>query len=35
VTRLDGPAVALIAAFVGDTRLIDNCLLTVSGAPGS
>jgi pantoate--beta-alanine ligase len=27
VTRLEGPAVALIAAFVGATRLIDNCLL--------
>ena len=26
-TRLDRPAVALIAAFVGTTRLIDNCLL--------
>jgi pantoate--beta-alanine ligase len=28
VTRIDTPAVALIAAFVGTTRLIDNCLLT-------
>ncbi len=27
VTRLEGPAVALIAAFVGATRLIDNCML--------
>jgi pantoate--beta-alanine ligase len=27
MTQLDGPAVALIAAFVGTTRLIDNCLL--------
>ena len=29
ITRLDGPAVALIAAYVGATRLIDNCLLNV------
>lgn len=28
VTRLEEPAVALIAAVVGATRLIDNCLLT-------
>lgn len=27
MTRLDRPAVALIAAYVGTTRLIDNCLL--------
>lgn len=27
LTQLNGPAVALIAAFVGTTRLIDNCLL--------
>jgi pantoate--beta-alanine ligase len=27
VTRIEGPTVALIAAFVGATRLIDNCLL--------
>jgi pantoate--beta-alanine ligase len=33
--RLEGRAVALIAAHVGATRLIDNCLLTVPGAPGS
>lgn len=31
VTRLDRPAVALIAAFVGTTRLIDNCLLPGDG----
>ena len=31
VTQLDGPAVALIAAYVGATRLIDNCLLTPQG----
>ena len=28
VKRLNGPAVALIAAYVGTTRLIDNCLLS-------
>ena len=34
LNRIDGPAVALIAAFVGTTRLIDNCLLTVpTGSP--
>ncbi len=27
VERIDGPTVALIAAFVGTTRLIDNQLL--------
>ena len=27
VTRLEGQAVALVAAFVGTTRLIDNCML--------
>lgn len=27
LTTMSGPAVALIAAFVGTTRLIDNCLL--------
>lgn len=32
VTRIDAPAVALIAAFVGTTRLIDNCLLTPPGS---
>jgi pantoate--beta-alanine ligase len=31
VTLLDSPAVALIAAFVGTTRLIDNCLLPGKG----
>jgi pantoate--beta-alanine ligase len=31
VTLLDSPAVALIAAFVGTTRLIDNCLLPGDG----
>ena len=31
LTKLEGPAVALIAAFVGSTRLIDNCLLTAPG----
>jgi pantoate--beta-alanine ligase len=29
VVRLEGPAVALIASFVGATRLLDNCLLDV------
>lgn len=29
--RLESPAVALIAAYVGATRLIDNCLLTPPG----
>ena len=33
LTKLEGPAVALIAAFVGATRLIDNCLLTAPGGP--
>ncbi len=34
LARLDGPAVALIAAYVGTTRLIDNCLLTApTGSP--
>jgi pantoate--beta-alanine ligase len=32
VTCLEGPAVALIAAFVGTTRLIDNCLLVPPGS---
>jgi pantothenate synthetase len=27
LTQIEGPAVALIAAFVGQTRLIDNRLL--------
>lgn len=31
MSRLDRPAVALIAAFVGTTRLIDNCLLAPRG----
>ncbi|MBC7854133.1 MAG: pantoate--beta-alanine ligase [Pirellulaceae bacterium] len=31
LTQLDGTAVALIAALVGKTRLIDNCLLDVPG----
>lgn len=34
VTRLDRPAVALIAAYVGSTRLIDNCLLPVPAVQG-
>jgi pantoate--beta-alanine ligase len=29
MSRLDRPAVALVAAYVGQTRLIDNCLLDV------
>jgi pantoate--beta-alanine ligase len=33
VTKLQHAAVALIAAYVGPTRLIDNCLLNVSDAP--
>lgn len=34
VTQIEAPAVALIAAFVGTTRLIDNCLLIPpSGSP--
>ena len=34
VTRLSGPAAALIAAYVGSTRLIDNCLLPAPAAQG-
>ena len=34
LARLDEPAVALIAAYVGSTRLIDNCLLPGPAAQG-
>ena len=30
LNTLDRPAVALVACFVGETRLIDNCLLPVT-----
>jgi pantothenate synthetase len=33
VEQIDGPTVALIAAFVGTTRLIDNQLLGENLAP--
>jgi pantoate--beta-alanine ligase len=34
VARIDGPTVALIAAFVGNTRLIDNQLLGANPETG-
>ena len=34
VAELEGPTVALIAAYVGSTRLIDNCLLPRPAAVG-